>query len=48
MCLLYVFSIMVALFNAVATLVNNFVFPYGYSDTQAGIMGVLFEVLCSL
>ncbi|KAG2173262.1 hypothetical protein INT43_004636, partial [Umbelopsis isabellina] len=38
--LLFCFAIFVGIFNAMSTLLNQIVTPYGYSDDQAGYMGV--------
>jgi len=39
--LVYTFGIMVGVFSAISTLLNNAVVPYGYTNDQAGILGAL-------
>lgn len=38
--LLFCFAVFVGIFNAMSTLLNQIVTPYGYSDDEAGFMGV--------
>jgi sugar phosphate permease len=38
--LLFCFAVFVGIFNAMSTLLNQIVTPYGYSDDDAGFMGV--------
>jgi MFS transporter, FLVCR family, MFS-domain-containing protein 7 len=35
------FSVYVGFFNAVSTLINQFLYPYGFSETDAGIAGAV-------
>lgn len=38
--LLFCFAVFVGIFNAMSTLLNQIVTPYGYSNDDAGFMGV--------
>jgi MFS transporter, FLVCR family, MFS-domain-containing protein 7 len=38
--LLFCFAVFVGIFNAMSTLLNQVVTPYGYSNDDAGFMGV--------
>lgn len=39
------FVVYVGLFNSVSSLINNILFPYGFSETDAGIAGALLIVV---
>lgn len=44
LCILVPFTVLVAAFNGFASLIEQFIAPYGFSDIQAGIVGAVMVV----